>query len=186
MLLVLLATGLWMLKTDPTSADLVAERKVQGNNISVTTLSFASIDTANFSQLINFFNTNGLVPGGFDTRAVRIEKDGKMDVTYTLQTTIRGESHKLCDAIDLQIIRRDLTQIYNGKLMKLNFQNILKDGDLEEWVFFISLSHPEENLKQKKCDFDIYMRTYRNTPDEALKGIYATRTLKNSVSSGTW
>ena len=54
MLFILMGLGLWMLNTGTTSADLVAERKVQGNAFSITTLSFVNIHTANFAQLISF------------------------------------------------------------------------------------------------------------------------------------
>ena len=54
MLFIFIGVGLWMLNTGTTSADLVAERKVQGNTFSITTLSFVNIHTANFAQLISF------------------------------------------------------------------------------------------------------------------------------------
>lgn len=186
MLLILLGLGLWMLKTHATSADLVAERKVQGNHFSITTLSFINIHTANFSQLVSFFNTSGIVPGGFDARTVRIEKDGKMDVQYSLQAIERGGNDAFCKTLDLQIVRRDLSEIYNGKMVNLSLQDTLQDGDIEEWVIFISLSDSTESLKQKQCDFDLYFRTYRNSPGEEFKGIYAKRTLTSTITSGTW
>jgi len=186
MLCILIGLGLWMLHTGTTSADLVAERKVQGNTFSMTTLSFVDIDTANFAQLINFFTTSGIVPGGFDARTVRIEKDGELDVQYNLQVIKTGGDDPFCQALELQIVRRDLTEVYNGKLLDLSIQDRLMDGDIEEWIFFLSFNDTFENLKQKSCNFDVYMRTYRNDPHEEIKGIHAKRTLKNTVTSGTW
>src|SRR3989339_1392906 len=184
MLLLMMSMGLWMLKTHATSADLVAERKVQGNHFSITTLSFININTANFSQLISFFNTDGIVPGGFDAKTIRIEKDGKMHVQYSLLTIERGGNTNFCHTLDLQIVRRDLTEVYNGKLMNLSLQDNLQDGDIEEWILFLSLSASDDSLKNKQCDFDLYMRTYRNSPGENFKGIHAKRTLTSTVTSG--
>ena len=63
---------------------------------------------------------------------------------------------------------------------------LLEEGDLEEWVIFLSLNASDENLKLKECNFDLYMRTYRNEPSENITGIHATRTLKSDITSGTW
>jgi hypothetical protein len=186
MLFMLLALSLWALQTKYTSADLVAERKVAGNTFSVTTLSFANISTANFNQLVQFFATDGLVPGGFDAKTVRIEKQGEMDVQYSLQVLKKGGDNIFCKALDLQIVKRDLTEIYNGKLMDISLKQKLSNDDFEEWIFMISLNQSEEAYKAKDCQFDIYMRTYRNDPSEKISGIYATRTLTNFIKSGSW
>lgn len=175
-----------MYRTESTSADLVAERNIQGNTFSITTLSFININTANFAQLISFFVTPGIVPGGFDARMVRIEKDGELDVQYSLQTLKTAGNDPFCQALELQIVRRDLSEIYNGKLLDLSIQDTMIDNDIEEWVFFLSFNDTLEDLKEKSCDFDLYMRTYRDNPNEEIKGIHAKRTLKNTVTSGTW
>ena len=186
MLFILMGLGLWMLNTGTTSADLVAERKVQGNAFSITTLSFVNIHTANFAQLISFFVTPGIVPGGFDARTVRIQKDGELDVQYSLQALKTAGDDAFCQALELQIVQRDLSEIYNGKLLDLSIQDSMTDDDIEEWVFFLSFNDTLEDLKEKSCDFDLYMRTYRNDPNEEIKGIHAKRTLNNTVTSGTW
>lgn len=186
MLILTVVSGFWMLGTRNTSADLVAERKISGNSFAVTTLSFLNINTANFSQLVQFFNTTGIVPGGFDARTVRIEKDGKMDVQYSLQAQKKGGDDSFCNALDLKIARRDLSTLYDGPLFELSRQDTLSDDDLEEWIVMLEFDHRDENLKGKQCDFDLYMRTYRDDPNESLNGLYATRTLTSSVTSGTW
>ncbi|MDA1316768.1 MAG: hypothetical protein O3B87_01945 [bacterium] len=185
-LIIILCIGIWMLSTGTTSADLVAERNVQGNAFSITTLSFVNIDTANFAQLISFFVTPGIVPGGFDARTIRIEKNGEMDVQYSLQALKTNGHDPFCQALELQVVRRDLSEIYNGKLLDLSIQDIMTDDDVEEWVFFLSFDDTLEDLKGKTCDFDLYMRTYRNEPNEEIKGIHAKHTLSNTVTSGTW
>lgn len=186
MLYLCIAIALWSLQTKLTSADLVAERKVAGNIFSITTLSFASINTANFSQLIQFFNTEGLVAGGFDAKTARIEKQGAMDVRYSLQFVNKGGDDVFCSALNLEIVNRELTEIYKGKLKDLSLNKELSDQEVEEWIFMIGLQENEDYLKQKECQFDIYMRTYRDNPKEKISGIYATRTLTNSVTSGSW
>lgn len=186
MLILMVVSGLWMLGTRNTSADLVAERKISGNSFAVTTLSFLNVNTANFSQLVQFFNTTGIVPGGFDARTVRIEKDGQMDVKYSLQAQKKSGDDSFCQALNLKIARRDLSTIYEGPLLSLSKQDTLEDGDLEEWIILLEFDHRDEDLKGKQCDFDLYMRTYRNDPNESLTGIHATRTLTSSVTSGTW
>lgn len=186
MLYLLIALALWALQTKYTSADLVAERKVVGNTFSITTLSFANISTANFSQLIKFFDTESIVPGGFDAKTVRVEKQGEMDVQYSLQSIKKGGNDAFCKALDLQIVKRDLTEIYNGKLMDISLNDNLTDQEFEEWIFMISLNQNEDQIKDKECQFDLYMRTYRSDPKEKITGIYATRTLTNSITSGSW
>ncbi len=186
MLILTVVAGIWMLGTKNTSADLVAERKVADNRFSVTTLSFVNVNTANLSQLVQFFTTTGFVPGGFDARTVRIEKQGELDVKYSLQAQKKSGDDAFCQALGLKIARRDLSVIYEGDLFDLSIQDTLQDGDLEEWIILLDFDHTDEDLKQKTCEFDLYMRTYRNDPNEAFKGLYATRTLTNTVTSGTW
>lgn len=186
MLYLLMAIAIWTLQIKLTSADLVAERKVAGNKFSVTTLSFVNVSTANFSQLVKFFDTVSLVPGGFDAKTVRVEKQGEMDVKYSLQSIKKGGNDAFCQALELQIVRRDLTEIYNGKLLDISLNDTLTEDDFEEWIFMISLNRGEEEYKSKECKFDIFMRTYRDNPNEKISGIYATRTLTNSISSGSW
>jgi len=48
------------------------------------------------------------------------------------------------------------------------------------------LNASDEELKLKECNFDLYIRTYRNEPGENITGIHATRTLKSDITSGTW
>lgn len=186
MLILMIGIALWVYTISNTSADLVAERKVTGNQFSVTTLSFANINTANRNQLIQFFSTDGIVPGGFDARTVRIEKQGKMDVNYSLQAVEKNGDHAFCSTLKMKIAKRDLSEIYSGNLLDLSIQNTLTDETYEEWIVLIEFDRRDENLKNKKCEFDLYMRTYRNNPDEDLTGIYATRTLTNTITSGTW
>lgn len=186
MLVLTILCGLWMLGTRNTSADLVAERKIASNLFSVTTLSFINVNSANMSQLIQFFNTLGIVPGGFDARTVRIEKQGEMNVQYSLSAQKKSGDDAFCNALDLKIARRDLSTIYEGKLFNLSIQDSLQDGEREEWIILVEFDHGEESMKNKSCEFDLYMRTYRNSPSEAFRGLHATRTLTNIVTSGTW
>ena len=144
------------------------------------------MNTANFSHLVQFFNTTGMVPGGFDARTVRIEKDGQMDVKYSLQAQKKAGDDAFCQALNLKIARRDMSVIYEGPLLSLSRQDTLSDGDLEEWIVLLEFDHRDEDLKNKQCDFDLYMRTYRNDPQETLNGLFATRTLSSSITSGTW
>lgn len=186
MLFIALLAGIWAMQTRSTSADLVAERKIAGNTFSITTLSFANINTANFSQLVQFFDTQGIVPGGFDARTVRIEKQGKLDVKYTLQALQKSGDDALCKALHIQIVRRDMSDLYKGKLMDLSFTDTLTNDEFDEWIILLSLDQKDEALKGTSCGFDLYMRTYRNDPKEELAGIHAIRTLTNTVTTGTW
>jgi len=136
MLIAMITLGYWFLQTGLTSADLVAERKIAGNQFFITTLSFVNINTANFSQLINFFTTEGIVPGGFDAKTVRIEKDGELDVKYSLQTVKRGGDDAFCISLKLNIVRRDLTEVYNGNLMDLSLKIPSKMGILKNGYYF--------------------------------------------------
>ena len=68
----------FLMITETTSADIFAERVIRQNRLQATTLSFSDRNTANNIQIYNLFSLMGLLPGGFDIKAVRIKKDGRM------------------------------------------------------------------------------------------------------------
>ena len=75
---IMLFLALFLLNTGHTDADLFAERIVNNNHFSATTLSFSQRHTANNSYIDQLFRTINIQPEGFDLGAVRIKKDGKL------------------------------------------------------------------------------------------------------------
>ena len=72
----------FLLRTKTTSADIFAERLVRNNVLSASTLSFSERHTANNNEISNLFNTSGMQPLGFEVKAVRIKKEGKLYFRY--------------------------------------------------------------------------------------------------------
>ena len=86
----------FLLRTKTTSADIFAERLVRNNVLSASTLSFSERHTANNNEISNLFNTSGMQPFGFDVKAVRLKKEGKLDFRYHLKAVKSGSDDAAC------------------------------------------------------------------------------------------
>ncbi|MCL4374910.1 hypothetical protein M1523_03540 [Patescibacteria group bacterium] len=174
----------FLLNTHYTDADLVAERVVQANRLSATTLSFALQHSANFGQLGTLFNTTGFQPGGFDIRAIRIKKDGKLNFKYRLKTVKKGGDDGLCAALNLQVVQNWQVK-YQGRLLDLNLDTTIPTSGFDNWIFYLSIDSDQASLKNKTCEFDLDFKTWRNNPEEKT-GFWAQRLINSNVSSGNW
>jgi hypothetical protein len=174
----------FLIKTEKTSADLYAERVVRSNNFTATTLSFSTRHTANNAQVSFLFNSNGFQPEGFDLKAVRIKKDGKMDFKYRLKYIKKSGDDDLCNQLNLTVIQ-NWQQKYQGRLSLFSLDSNIPASGKQDWIFYISLDDNQDFLKNKVCEFDFYFKTWRDNPDDK-KGFYAQRSLPNYISSGNW
>lgn len=184
-LLIVLLTGFVLLKTGRTDADLIAERRQQNNSFAATTLSFSNRNTANFDTVTWFFTTDHFMPGGYDVRALKVRRDGKMDFNYSIQAQKKSGDDLLCNALELTIMK-DWQEVYKGNLLATNIQRSLPDNGTDDLIFVIKLMKNDASLRQKQCDFSFEMHTYKNTPDEPEKGLFARQELQNSIKTGLW
>jgi len=181
---ILLFIAFILLHTDHTDADLVAERIVRANRMTATTLSFSTQQSANFSRLNLLFNTAGFQPGGFDLRAVRIKKDGKMNFKYRIKTVKKSGDDGFCNAINLQVLQNWQVK-YQGKLTNFKLDSTIPSNGIENWIFYLSLDDNQAALKNKTCEFDFDFKTYRQLPEEKT-GFWAQRLINNNITSGNW
>lgn len=181
----ILFLGTFLINTQYTDADIFAEREVVANKFSMISLNFFVKNTINNSEINNLYNLIGIVPGGYDLAALKIKRDGKMNFKYQLKTQKLNGDDTFCSSLNLAVLKRDFTIVYTGKLLDLKLNSQINDKDFEDWIFFLSLDQDGANLKNKICEFNFSLKTYRNNPDEK-GGIYAQRLISNVVSSGNW
>lgn len=180
-----LLISLFLINTYYTDADIFAERMVQHNRLSMTTIDFSARHSANNGSISYIFRTIGLQPGGFDLGAVKIKKEGKLGFKYHIKTVKTNGDDGLCNALNVQVLQRNLTVKYQGKLMNLSIDGEINGDVPDDWIFFIGLDDKGGELKSKICEFNLDFKTWRNQPNET-KGIYAERILSNVISSGNW
>jgi hypothetical protein len=183
-LVIILLVGYFLIHTQKTDADLVAERVVTDNRFTATTLSFSSRHTANNTTLETFFNTNGFLPNGFDVKGVRIKKEGKLNFKYKVRAVKTSGSDLLCGALELTVMQ-EWQKKYEGPLLNFSQDSIIDSEVPEDWVFFLSLNEKSLDLKNKSCQFELVFKTYRTDP-ESRAGFFAERKLTNSITSGSW
>ena len=184
-LIIILFISLFLIYTDRTDADLVAERTVKNNKFTATTLSFSQRHTANNSHILMLFRTMGIQPDGFDVGAVRIKKDGKLNFKYHMKTVKVNGDDGFCQALNIQVMQKGVFK-YQGKLVDLSLDSNVDNSNPQNWIFFISLDDDSTSLQNKNCEFNFDFKTWRNTPDQNLGGFYAQRLLHNNISSGNW
>ena len=182
---VLIILGNWLLRVDTTSADIFAERTAQDNMLKVTTLSFSLRQTVNNRPLANFFSIDGLVSDGFDVRAFRVKKDGKMDFKYQIKFKKTEGDDALCNKLTLQVLQNGQEK-YKGELYKFVINSSLTGQGKDDWVMFVGLEDNDAQLQNKVCNFDFAFNSFYQDPDEKLVGLYAKRTLSNTLTSGNW
>lgn len=175
----------FLIHTDVTSADIFAERKVAGNSLQATTLTFSENNTANGLRMPRLFDTTGLKPGGFDVKALRIKNDGLMRFKYQASSRAQGEQGQVCGNLLLEVFVNS-QQKYKGKLMELNLTSELERGSHEDWVFFLRLDNRDSRLKNNNCNMEMVFKSYNNAPDETQYGFYAQRIVANSINLGIW
>jgi hypothetical protein len=183
-LFLVILIGWGLIYTETTDADLSAELVAESNSFEATTLEFSNRDTANETRANSLFNTSGLLPTGFDVRAVRIKKDGKENFKYSLTVQKTFGDDSFCNELYLEVWHKGKSQ-YNDKLLNFNTNSSLENQDKDDWIFFISLPKNDKNLSLKFCEFEFKFSTFHNNPNET-GGLSDQESLKNRITSGSW
>lgn len=184
-LLFILFLGVFLLNTQYTDADIFAERNVRNNSFRAASINFFVKNSVNNASLENLYKTIGIVPQGYDFGAVKVKRDGGIALKYILRTVKTNGDGNFCNGLSLQVLKRNLTSVYNGSLMNLSLEATLTDDNVTDWIFLVGLDDSGSELKNKICEFNIEFKTYRNNPTEN-SGIFARRILTNVISSGAW
>ena len=184
-LVFMLFMSVFLTNTQYTDADIFAERMVQRNLFSITTIDFSSRQSASNGPISYIFRTIGLQPGGYDLGAVRIKKEGKLNFKYHIKAIKTNGNDGLCNALNVQVLQRNLTSKYQGKLMDMSIDSNIDNDTPEDWIFIVDLDDKNQALQSKICEFNLNFRTWRTEVDEK-KGIFAERILSNVISSGNW
>ncbi len=177
--------GLFLLNTNYTDADIFAERDVRSNLLSAATLNFFARSSVNNSSVSYLFKTVGILPGGYDFAALKIKRDGNVNFKYHLRSKKTNGDDTFCQSLSVQVLKRDLTTVYSGKLMALSVDASVSDNNSQDWIFLLSLDQNDVGLENKICEFNLDFKTFRSSPNET-GGIYAQRILTNVISSGSW
>lgn len=184
-LAIILMLGIFLLKIDRTSADLTAQRTVKGSRMRATTLVLAQQHSANFTSLTALFNTAGYLPGGYDIKAVKLAKTGELNFKYQLKAESPGEPALLCQNLILRVLK-NWSEVYNGPMLNFAAEANIPETGNDDWVFILSFLGNENSLKNSNCLFDLTARTWRNDPNEELRGLWSKKSLTNLVTTGTW
>lgn len=184
-LILILLFGLFALNVQPTSADLTAQRTVRGNKLRATTISLENQHTATLTILSSLFNTIGFQPNGYDVRTVKIVKTGELDFKYRIKAEPVAENSQECNNYVLSA-DKDWTSTYNGTLMDFVATSEITETKKDDWLFFLFFNAEDETSQNTTCSFRIVVNTYRNNPDDPLKGLWAKKILDNTVTTGTW
>jgi hypothetical protein len=181
----LLLLYIFLIKSAYTDADIFAERVVRQNKFSAITLDFSTRITFNDNKIINLFHSLGFMPGGFDLAAVKIKNDSLNDFNYYIKTIKVSGDEVFCQSLQLEVFNNLRRPIYQGPLLDLIINSKLTDSQLENLIFFISFNDYDQELINKRCEFDFEFRTYWQNIDES-GGIYAQRKVNNLITSGYW
>lgn len=170
--------------TGATSADLFDTEIVSDNRFSATTLDFSHRDTANGNSNSQLFNITGLITGGFQVEGVRVKKDGLLDFNYKVIAVKTAGDELFCQALELTVLQNWQIK-YQGKLIDLQLNSTIKPNGLDDWIFYLNLTHNEVSLTNKMCDFNVIFRSLKES--QGGIGVFTDEEiLLNHVSSGTW
>lgn len=175
----------FLVKTSYTDADIFAERTVSDNKFSAITLDFSTRNSFNNSLMTSLFSSLGIQPNGFDLGAAKIETDTDNKFKYRVKTVKTNGDDLFCSRLNVKVLDRNFFYIWSGPLLDLNFTSRLVNANPKDFIFFVSLDDHNPELKNRICEFNIALKTYRDNPDEQ-GGIFAERLINNVISSGNW
>jgi hypothetical protein len=181
----LILLEIFLLNTSSTDADIFAERIVKENKFSAISLDFSVGNSFNGGALPTLFKTLGILPEGYDLGAARIVSPGRSGTKYALRAISNSGDANLCDQLDLKVLNRNFSLLFDGKLMGLDLKSQFPKSNADDYIFFASLNENGDELKNKICDFSFSLRTFRQDPGET-GGIFAERRISNFISSGNW
>lgn len=176
---------IFLIKSSYTSADIFADRIVRNNKFSATSVDFSTRSSFNNSFIMSLFHSLGIQPGGFDLGAIKVKADTDTKFKYRMKIVRTNGDDYLCSRLQAQVLNRNLVGITSDSLSNLSFLSSFNGPSPKDLIFFISLDDDNAALKNKICEFNIDLKTYRNDPDEQ-GGIFAERKISNVISSGDW
>ncbi len=175
----------FLIKTSYTDADIFAERVISHNKFSAKSLDFSTRTSFNNNPITSLFSSLGLQPGGFDLGAVRVKSEANSRFKYSIRTAETNGDDYFCKQLEVEVYSRNFYKLFDGHLVDLNIDSRITNDKPEDWIFFVNLNDQDAALKNKICEFNFVLKTYRNKYSEN-GGIFAQRLIKNIISSGTW
>ena len=175
----------FLVKTSYTDADIFAERTVNANKFSAITLDFSTRNSFNNSLITSLFRSLGIQPSGFDLGAAKIKAETSNKFKYQVKTVKTSGDDLFCGRLNVKVFDRNFFEIWSGSLLDLNFTSRFINPNSKDYIFFVSLDDQNPELKNKICEFNFALKTYRDNPDEQ-GGIFAERLINNVISSGSW
>lgn len=162
-----------------------SDKEISTRNIfSVTTLDFSLRDTSDNFLTSPLFNISAMIPGNYETKTVRIKKDGALDFKYNIVFSKTSGDDVLCDALKIEA-KLDGTTVYNGSLSAFNLSSIpTVTAGQDDWEMTVSLSDSSSGLKNKNCSFDLTYKGWQEDSDGTW-GFTDTHLLMSSITSGT-
>lgn len=151
----LLLFGLVLLYTKPTDADLVDTQVISGNTYTATTLDFSNRSTTNSSFKDTLFNVSPLIPGGWEVKAIKVKKDGKLGFGFSITSDIKSQN-QACDSLNIRVLK-DFNETFNDNLSSLNMSDALIDSSYMDYLLIVSLD-PSNNASGT-CLFDLVFTT---------------------------
>jgi len=173
-----------LLFSDATDADMSDSEVSTGNTFTATTLDFTQNQTSNNSPVSFLFNITGLIPGGFDIKAIRIKKEGKMNFNYRITSSQTAGSEYFCQSLTIVLVQ-DWQIKYEGTIQNLLLDDYINESGIDDWIMLVKLESDNQDLALKERQFDFIFKTWKTDPDE-INGFYDEEVLSNRVASGSW
>ena len=180
-LILILLLGIFLMRTQKTSADIFDEETVRGNTFTATTLEVSTRNSATFDKEYSFLQLSGMKKGGFTVRGLRIKKDGKMNFHYRMSTHVNSESGNLCHILTVSLYDRAFHQIFSGALTNLSMDRDIDSSGVDEWIVLLALNS-DSTGNSHQCNFDIVIKTWRTSADEK-GGFYDKKILQNTITA---
>lgn len=180
-LILILLLGIFLMRTQKTSADIFDEETIRGNKFVATTLEISARNSATFDKETSFFQLNGMRKGGFAVRGLRIKKDGKMNFHYRMSSHINSESGNLCHILNVSVYDRAFHQVYSGELSGFLMDRDIDSSGIDEWIVLLAFN-TDLTGSTHQCNFDIVIKTWRTSADEK-GGFYDKKILQNTITA---
>jgi len=164
-----------------TSADLSDKETIAGNSMTATTLAFSIRNTFNESVVSQIFSTFGIIPSGFDLRALRIKKEGLLDSSYSFTAAKTSGDDNFCNALIISIMQNTKI-VYTGPISSVNINSKISSSP-DDWIIFASLDDKNISLTNKTCNFNFNFKTNLNGKDG---GFSDEHFIANNITSGLW
>lgn len=154
-------------------ADFTVQKEIAQNSFRAIVLDFSSSSSATEEKISGLFNLERFVPGGVETKMVRLLADkNNQEIPMNIKFVQKNDLNSLCPAINLLLLRR-WQKVYEGGLTDflIKLENF---GDKEDLAFVLNRNTQKELNGQ--CVFDFVFEQGKEG-----KGFFARRTLSNQI-----